>query len=48
MKAGSCRLKIPSWEKVETWRQEYNRERPHGALGNMAPLEYASKVAMVA
>jgi len=32
-------------EKVETWRQEYNRERPHGALGNLAPLEYASMVA---
>ena len=28
-------------EKVETWRQQYNRDRPHGALGNMAPLEYA-------
>ncbi len=35
-------------EKVETWRQEYNRERPHGALGHMAPLEFASKVVMVA
>ena len=29
-------------EKIETWRQEYNRERPHGALGNLTPLEYAS------
>ena len=29
-------------EKVETWRWEYNRERPHGALGNLAPLEYAA------
>ncbi|MFC1924989.1 integrase core domain-containing protein [Chloroflexota bacterium] len=29
-------------EKVEAWREEYNRERPHGALGNLAPLEYAS------
>ena len=28
-------------EKVESWRQQYNRERPHSALGNMAPLEYA-------
>jgi len=34
-------------EKVEAWRQEYNRERPHGALGNLAPLEYASVVATV-
>jgi len=29
-------------EKVETWRQEYNTKRPHGALGNMAPFEYAA------
>ena len=28
-------------EKIETWRQHYNRERPHGALGNLAPMEYA-------
>ena len=28
-------------EKVESWRQQYNRNRPHSALGNMAPLEYA-------
>ena len=28
-------------ERVEAWRQEYNQERPHSALGNMAPLEYA-------
>ncbi len=32
-------------DKVETWRQEYNRERPHGALGNLAPLEYVSSLA---
>src|SRR5512136_2753117 len=29
-------------EKVESWRQKYNKHRPHGALGNMAPAEYAS------
>ena len=28
-------------EKVETWRQHYNTERPHGALGNLAPVEFA-------
>jgi putative transposase len=28
-------------EKVETWRQHYNRERPHGSLGNFTPMEYA-------
>jgi len=31
-------------EKIEAWRQDYNRERPHSALGNLAPLEYASLV----
>ena len=28
-------------EKVEVWRKEYNRQRPHGALGNLTPLEFA-------
>jgi putative transposase len=28
-------------EKVEAWRQHYNGERPHGALGNLTPMEYA-------
>jgi putative transposase len=32
-------------EKVETWRQEYNKEHPHGALGNISPLTYASAMA---
>jgi len=26
--------------KVEAWRGEYNRHRPHGALGNLSPLEF--------
>jgi putative transposase len=28
-------------EKVEEWRQHYNRERPHGSLGNVPPVEFA-------
>ena len=32
-------------EKIEVWRQEYNKERPHGALGNVSPLVYASAMA---
>jgi len=28
-------------EKVEAWRQQYNKERSHQALGNLAPFEYA-------
>ena len=32
-------------DKVESWRKHYNNsERPHGALDNLAPLEYASLV----
>lgn len=30
---------------IEAWRQQYNREQPHGALGNLAPLEYAMELA---
>ena len=28
-------------QKVEIWRQEYNNERPHSALGQMAPAHFA-------
>ena len=28
-------------EKVETWRSDYNGERPHSALGNLSPREFA-------
>ena len=28
-------------QKVEIWRQEYNNERPHSALGQMAPAQFA-------
>ena len=27
-------------EKVEAWRVEYNRHRPHSALGNLSPEEF--------
>jgi len=29
-------------EKVEAWRRHYNEERPHSALGNLAPREFAA------
>jgi transposase InsO family protein len=29
---------------VESWRQEYNEERPHGALNQIAPAAYAAGV----
>ncbi len=29
-------------EKIEAWRVDYNDHRPHSALGNLAPREFAS------
>jgi putative transposase len=29
--------------KIETWRQDYNRDRPHTALGGMTPKEFAEQ-----
>lgn len=30
--------------KVEEWRLHYNKDRPHGALGNLAPMQFAAVV----
>ena len=30
-------------EKIEAWRQDYNEERPHSSLGNMAPAVFAAR-----
>ena len=27
-------------EKIESWREDYNRARPHSALGNLTPKQY--------
>ena len=29
-------------EKISCWRRDYNEQRPHSALGNLAPREFAS------
>ena len=34
-------------EKIEDWRRYYNGERPHGALGNLAPEIFALKTPAV-
>jgi putative transposase len=34
-------------EKLEAWSQDYNSTRPHGALGNLAPEEFAEAVGVV-
>jgi len=31
-------------DKIEAWRRDYNEERPHSALGNATPEEYAARV----
>jgi putative transposase len=30
--------------KLEAWRQDYNGNRPHSALGNLTPSEFADQV----
>ncbi|MCC1495173.1 integrase core domain-containing protein, partial [Cognatishimia sp. F0-27] len=30
-------------DKIEAWKDDYNRQRPHSSLGNLTPLEFAMK-----
>ena len=30
-------------EKIESWRQDYNKNRPHSSLGNIPPAEFAAR-----
>lgn len=30
-------------EKIETWRRDYNENRPHSSLGNISPNEFVRK-----
>jgi putative transposase len=32
--------------KIETWRCDYNEVRPHSALGNRTPIEYAAQAGL--
>jgi putative transposase len=29
-------------QKIETWRRDYNEERPHGSLGDLTPNEFVT------
>jgi len=30
-------------EKIETWRRDYNEQRPHSSLGNVPPARFAQR-----
>lgn len=34
-------------EKPRAWREDYNHERPHSALGNLTPVEFANQFNML-
>jgi len=31
-------------EKIETWREDYNKFRPHSSLGDLNPRQFAEQV----
>ena len=33
-------------QRIETWRREYNESRPHRALGDRTPSEFAGQIAV--
>ncbi len=33
-------------EVLENWQHDYNHQRPHSALGNLTPMEFAEKKTM--
>lgn len=38
---------LQAWTIIETWRREYNEERPKRALGGLTPAAYAKQLAEV-
>ena len=33
-------------KKIETWRREYNTERPHSSLGDLTPYEFKEQMVL--
>jgi putative transposase len=40
------RIMAAARSKIETWRCDYSEVRPHSALGNRTPIEYAAQVGL--
>jgi hypothetical protein len=34
-------------DKVDSWREDYNTERPHSALSNLTPEEFATSKILI-
>ena len=41
---GSSLRGVDTRTEIETWRREYNEERPKKALGGLTPAAYAEKL----
>ena len=39
-------LLVEAREMLEAWQVDYNNQRPHSALGNLTPMEFAGKMNM--
>lgn len=37
---------VEARETLEAWQEDYNHQRPHSALGNLTPTEFAEKTMM--
>ena len=37
---------VEAREMLEAWQEDYNNQRPHSALGNLTPREFAEKTVM--
>ncbi len=37
---------VEARETLEAWQEDYNKQRPHSALGNLTPTEFAQRTMM--
>jgi putative transposase len=43
LNASRIRSLADARERLELWRQEYNEDRPHSALGGLTPRAFANQ-----